>query len=109
MLLNELDLLAWQLRLRDGADAAMPRNLKRQLSKTHKVSRTKLMAIHENADTESPDAEARAASGNATPVNEAAQASEVTTLQALTFGCQRSVSMHSTPSTLLHHSSDSHR
>lgn len=33
-LLAELDLLAWQLRLRDGAEAAMPRSLKRQLMKS---------------------------------------------------------------------------
>ena len=34
ILLAELDLLAWQLRLRDGAEAAMPRSLRRQLMKS---------------------------------------------------------------------------
>ena len=33
-LLAELDVLAWQLRLRDGAEAAMPRSLRRQLMKS---------------------------------------------------------------------------
>lgn len=38
-LLAQLDLLGWQLRLRDGADAAMPASLKRQLQKSYKTSR----------------------------------------------------------------------
>ena len=36
LLLQELDVLAWELRIRDGPDAAMPRNLKKQLEKSKK-------------------------------------------------------------------------
>lgn len=42
----ELDLLAWQLRLRDGTDAAMPRSLKRQLMKS---SRKAVAKAHQPA------------------------------------------------------------
>jgi hypothetical protein len=43
-LLAELDLLAWQLRLRDGAEAAMPRSLKRQLMKSSRKAILKSQA-----------------------------------------------------------------
>ena len=42
-LLAELDLLAWQLRLRDGAEAAMPRSLKRQLMKSSRKAVVKAL------------------------------------------------------------------
>ena len=38
-LLGQLDMLAWHLRLRDGASAAMPRSLKRQLLKSEKSAK----------------------------------------------------------------------
>lgn len=85
ILLAELELLAWRLRLRDGADAAMPRSLKRQLMKSGRKGSMKAVSTGGQSTSEAVDCTALSDS-EAKDVADAAESGVTLALQTCESG-----------------------